>query len=214
MRHCFQDQHVWVLLSGLQQARLNRAVRQAFRSGVYLNSPVFSRRSLNSLSSEEAKRQSVKSMGSDSSSSGPSSLLSVDIKNFKAMWNEEVYQNRERWKAQACKGTVYMVRCGSTIANSCSDKTDFSNKLTRRGEIGWQGCNALTVCRACSCCSGFSLTCICGGFHLTCANMFFSCSGYSDNKFGLKLLRCPLYGSMVSKQMKPVSFTDSWFIYE
>uniref|UniRef100_A0A674N7Q7 Phosphodiesterase n=1 Tax=Takifugu rubripes TaxID=31033 RepID=A0A674N7Q7_TAKRU len=60
-------------------------------------------KSLNSISSEEAKRQSVKSVGSDSSSSGPGSLLTVDIKNFKAMWNEEVYQNRERWKAQACK---------------------------------------------------------------------------------------------------------------
>uniref|UniRef100_A0A3Q2CNF0 Phosphodiesterase n=1 Tax=Cyprinodon variegatus TaxID=28743 RepID=A0A3Q2CNF0_CYPVA len=35
-----------------------------------------------------------------------SSLLTVDIKNFKALWNEEVYQNRERWKAQATKGTV------------------------------------------------------------------------------------------------------------
>lgn len=70
-------------------------------------------RSLNSISSEEAKRQSVKSMGSDSSSSGPGSLLTVDIKNFKAMWNEEVYQNRERWKAQACKGTVHAVRGGN-----------------------------------------------------------------------------------------------------
>lgn len=49
----------------------------------------------------------MKSMGSDSSSSGQSSLLTVDIKNFKALWNEEVYQNRERWKAQACKGTVH-----------------------------------------------------------------------------------------------------------
>ena len=61
--------------------------------------------SLNSISSEEAKRHSVKS--SDSSSSGQSSLLTVDLKNFKALWNEEVYQNRERWKAQAAKGTVH-----------------------------------------------------------------------------------------------------------
>ncbi|XP_040911179.1 calcium/calmodulin-dependent 3',5'-cyclic nucleotide phosphodiesterase 1A isoform X2 [Toxotes jaculatrix] len=63
----------------------------------------FRRSSLNSISSDEAKRHSVKSMGSDSSSSGQSSLLTVDIKNFKALWNEEVYQNRERWKAQAAK---------------------------------------------------------------------------------------------------------------
>ncbi|KAM3603805.1 uncharacterized protein V6R79_002396 [Siganus canaliculatus] len=61
------------------------------------------RSSLNSITSDEAKRHSVKSMGSDSSASGQSSLLTVDIKNFKALWNEEVYQNRERWKAQACK---------------------------------------------------------------------------------------------------------------
>ncbi|XP_073347570.1 dual specificity calcium/calmodulin-dependent 3',5'-cyclic nucleotide phosphodiesterase 1A isoform X1 [Pagrus major] len=63
----------------------------------------FRRSSLNSITSDEAKRHSVKSMGSDSSSSGQSSLLTVDMKNFKALWNEEVYQNRERWKAQACK---------------------------------------------------------------------------------------------------------------
>ncbi|XP_042284041.1 calcium/calmodulin-dependent 3',5'-cyclic nucleotide phosphodiesterase 1C isoform X3 [Thunnus maccoyii] len=62
----------------------------------------FRRSSLNSISSEEAKRHSVKSIGSDSSS-GQSSLLTVDMKNFKALWNEEVYQNRERWKAQADK---------------------------------------------------------------------------------------------------------------
>lgn len=89
---------------------------QQSRSVVYLKSPVSSRRSLNSISSEEAKRQSVKSIGSDSSSSGPGSLLTVDIKNFKAMWNEEVYQNRERWKAQACKGTVYIYSEPSFIA--------------------------------------------------------------------------------------------------
>ncbi|XP_035527369.1 calcium/calmodulin-dependent 3',5'-cyclic nucleotide phosphodiesterase 1A [Morone saxatilis] len=63
----------------------------------------FRRSSLNSITSDDAKRHSVKSMGSDSSSSGQSSLLTVDIKNFKALWNEEVYQNRERWKAQAGK---------------------------------------------------------------------------------------------------------------
>ncbi|KAI3374286.1 hypothetical protein L3Q82_006131 [Scortum barcoo] len=63
----------------------------------------FRRSSLNSISSDEAKRHSVKSIGSDSSSSGPSSLLTVDLKNFKALWNEEVYQNRERWKTQAGK---------------------------------------------------------------------------------------------------------------
>ncbi|XP_013873828.1 calcium/calmodulin-dependent 3',5'-cyclic nucleotide phosphodiesterase 1C isoform X2 [Austrofundulus limnaeus] len=61
----------------------------------------FRRSSLNSISSDETKRHSVKS--SDSSSSGQSSLLSVDMKTFKVLWNEEVYQNRERWKTQAAK---------------------------------------------------------------------------------------------------------------
>ncbi|XP_016897850.1 calcium/calmodulin-dependent 3',5'-cyclic nucleotide phosphodiesterase 1C [Cynoglossus semilaevis] len=63
----------------------------------------FRRSSLNSISSDEAKRHSVKSTGSDSGSSGQCSLLTVDIKNFKSLWNEEVYQNRERWKTQATK---------------------------------------------------------------------------------------------------------------
>ncbi|XP_061777022.1 dual specificity calcium/calmodulin-dependent 3',5'-cyclic nucleotide phosphodiesterase 1A isoform X1 [Nerophis ophidion] len=63
----------------------------------------FRRSSLNSISTEDGKRHSVKSTGSDSCSSGQGSLLSMDMKNFKALWNEEVYQNRERWKAQAAK---------------------------------------------------------------------------------------------------------------
>ncbi|XP_058482295.1 dual specificity calcium/calmodulin-dependent 3',5'-cyclic nucleotide phosphodiesterase 1A isoform X2 [Solea solea] len=61
----------------------------------------FRRSSLNSISSDEAKRHSGKSP--ESSSSGQSSLLSVDMKNFKSLWNDEVYQNRERWKTQAAK---------------------------------------------------------------------------------------------------------------
>ena len=46
----------------------------------------------------------MKSTGLDSTSSGHCSLLAVDHKNFKTLWNDEVYQNRERWKAQAAKG--------------------------------------------------------------------------------------------------------------
>lgn len=74
--------------------------------------------SLNSIGSDETKRHSVKSMGSESSSPGQSPLLMVDMKNFKALWNEEVYQNRERWKAQASKGTaghVTPVKPGSQL---------------------------------------------------------------------------------------------------
>ncbi|KAM3866251.1 dual specificity calcium/calmodulin-dependent 3',5'-cyclic nucleotide phosphodiesterase 1A-like [Diretmus argenteus] len=63
----------------------------------------FRRSSLNSISSEDTKPVTVKSTGSESGSSVHCSLLTVDLKNFKALWNEEVYQNRERWKAQAAK---------------------------------------------------------------------------------------------------------------
>uniref|UniRef100_A0AAY4AKG8 Phosphodiesterase n=2 Tax=Denticeps clupeoides TaxID=299321 RepID=A0AAY4AKG8_9TELE len=65
----------------------------------------FRRSSLNSISTAEGKRSSVNSSESDGSSSHNCSLLAVDLKNFKAIWNEEVCQNRERWKAQAAKET-------------------------------------------------------------------------------------------------------------
>ncbi len=103
--------------------------------------------SLNSITSDEAKRHSVKSMGSDSSSSGQSSLLTVDIKNFKALWNEEVYQNRERWKAQASKGTVHLthreyetVKWSSleTLGTLLPCKTELSARVvisTRKGKL-------------------------------------------------------------------------------
>lgn len=68
---------------------------------------------MSSMSSEDSKRGSMKSTGLDSGSSGHCSLLAVDLKNFKALWNEEVYQNRERWKAQASKGTPNALRRSS-----------------------------------------------------------------------------------------------------
>uniref|UniRef100_A0A4W5LSV4 PDEase domain-containing protein n=1 Tax=Hucho hucho TaxID=62062 RepID=A0A4W5LSV4_9TELE len=70
----------------------------------------FRRSSLNSISCEDAKRGSVKSTGSESSATGHYSLLAVDLMNFKALWNEEVYQNRERWKTQATKETQEKAR--------------------------------------------------------------------------------------------------------
>uniref|UniRef100_A0A8K9XL94 Phosphodiesterase n=1 Tax=Oncorhynchus mykiss TaxID=8022 RepID=A0A8K9XL94_ONCMY len=57
----------------------------------------------------DAKRGSVKSTGSEGSATGHFSLLAVDLKNFKALWNEEVYQNRERWKTQATKANLYFI---------------------------------------------------------------------------------------------------------
>ncbi|KAM4728590.1 dual specificity calcium/calmodulin-dependent 3',5'-cyclic nucleotide phosphodiesterase 1C isoform 3-T3 [Anableps anableps] len=89
----------FTVLTDMMERIVTPLIDEASHSGL----SSFRRSSLNSISSDETKRHSVKSMGSDSSSSGQSSLLTVDIKNFKALWNEEVYQNRERWKAQATK---------------------------------------------------------------------------------------------------------------
>ncbi|XP_054889058.1 dual specificity calcium/calmodulin-dependent 3',5'-cyclic nucleotide phosphodiesterase 1C isoform X3 [Poeciliopsis prolifica] len=89
----------FTVLTDMMERIVTPLIDEASHSGL----STFRRSSLNSISSDETKRHSVKSMGSDSSSSGQSSLLTVDIKNFKALWNEEVYQNRERWKAQATK---------------------------------------------------------------------------------------------------------------
>ncbi|KAG7488299.1 hypothetical protein MATL_G00033330 [Megalops atlanticus] len=63
----------------------------------------FRRSSLNSITPTDAKRSSVKSTGSEGSSSLSCSLHTVDFKSFKASWYEEVQQNREKWKAQATK---------------------------------------------------------------------------------------------------------------
>ncbi|XP_016299332.1 calcium/calmodulin-dependent 3',5'-cyclic nucleotide phosphodiesterase 1C-like [Sinocyclocheilus anshuiensis] len=58
-----------------------------------------------SITTGDAKRSSVNSSGSDGSGSHSCSLLTVDLKNFKAIWNEEVSLNREWWKTQAAKET-------------------------------------------------------------------------------------------------------------
>ncbi|XP_058274504.1 dual specificity calcium/calmodulin-dependent 3',5'-cyclic nucleotide phosphodiesterase 1C isoform X2 [Hemibagrus wyckioides] len=63
----------------------------------------FRRSSLSSISTAETKQ--VNSPASESSTSHNCSLLAVDLKNFKAIWNEQVLQNRERWKARAAKET-------------------------------------------------------------------------------------------------------------
>lgn len=82
---------------------MERIVTPLIEEAAHTGLAGFRRSSLNSISSEETKRHSMKSTGSDSGSSGQSSLLTVDMKNFKSLWNEEVSQNRERWKAQATK---------------------------------------------------------------------------------------------------------------
>ncbi len=63
----------------------------------------------NSITAGDVKRSSVNSSGSDGSGSHSCcSLLTVDLKNFKTNWNEEVSLNRERWKTQAAKGVNTM----------------------------------------------------------------------------------------------------------
>ncbi|RVE61994.1 hypothetical protein OJAV_G00176630 [Oryzias javanicus] len=89
----------FTVLTDMMERIVTPLIEEASRSGL----AGFRRSSLNSIGSDETKRHSVKSVGSDGGSPGQSPLLMVDIKNFKALWNEEVYQNRERWKAQAAK---------------------------------------------------------------------------------------------------------------
>ncbi|XP_061588529.1 dual specificity calcium/calmodulin-dependent 3',5'-cyclic nucleotide phosphodiesterase 1C isoform X4 [Cololabis saira] len=89
----------FTVLTDMMERIVTPLIEEASHSGL----AAFRRSSLNSIGSDESKRHSVKSIGSDSGSSGQSPLLTADIKNFKALWNEEVYQNRERWKAQAAK---------------------------------------------------------------------------------------------------------------
>uniref|UniRef100_A0A3Q2YQ65 Phosphodiesterase n=1 Tax=Hippocampus comes TaxID=109280 RepID=A0A3Q2YQ65_HIPCM len=72
----------------------------------------------------------IGSMASDSCSSGHSPLLAVDMKNFKALWNEEVHQNRERWKAQATKGNPRFFLINKNLHN-CS--TLANEQLFKKG---------------------------------------------------------------------------------
>uniref|UniRef100_A0AAR2K4W0 Phosphodiesterase n=1 Tax=Pygocentrus nattereri TaxID=42514 RepID=A0AAR2K4W0_PYGNA len=85
----------FTVLTDMIEKIVTPLIDEASRSGL----AGFRRSSLNNIPSD-GKRPTVKSTGSE----GSTSLLSVDFKNFKATWNEEVQQNREKWKAQAAKG--------------------------------------------------------------------------------------------------------------
>ncbi|XP_037392935.1 calcium/calmodulin-dependent 3',5'-cyclic nucleotide phosphodiesterase 1A isoform X7 [Pygocentrus nattereri] len=84
----------FTVLTDMIEKIVTPLIDEASRSGL----AGFRRSSLNNIPSD-GKRPTVKSTGSE----GSTSLLSVDFKNFKATWNEEVQQNREKWKAQAAK---------------------------------------------------------------------------------------------------------------
>ncbi|XP_066484997.1 dual specificity calcium/calmodulin-dependent 3',5'-cyclic nucleotide phosphodiesterase 1C isoform X2 [Tiliqua scincoides] len=86
----------FTVLTDMTEKIVTPLIEEASRSG-------FRRSSLNSISSSEVKRSSVKSTGSEGSASLNCSILTVDFKCFKATWTEVVQQNREKWKAQATK---------------------------------------------------------------------------------------------------------------
>ncbi|XP_069469322.1 dual specificity calcium/calmodulin-dependent 3',5'-cyclic nucleotide phosphodiesterase 1C isoform X3 [Ambystoma mexicanum] len=89
----------FTVLSDMIEKIVAPLIDEASRSGL----AGFRRSSLNSISTSDVKRTSVKSTGSEGSASLNCSILTVDFKSFKNTWNEVVMQNREKWKAQAAK---------------------------------------------------------------------------------------------------------------
>ncbi|XP_053090282.1 dual specificity calcium/calmodulin-dependent 3',5'-cyclic nucleotide phosphodiesterase 1A isoform X3 [Pangasianodon hypophthalmus] len=88
----------FTVLSDMAEKIVTPLIDEASRSGL----ASFRRSSLNNIPSD-GKRTNVKSTGSEGSTAHNCSLLSVDFKNFKGTWNEEVQQNREKWKTRAAK---------------------------------------------------------------------------------------------------------------
>ncbi|XP_035383691.1 calcium/calmodulin-dependent 3',5'-cyclic nucleotide phosphodiesterase 1C [Electrophorus electricus] len=85
----------FTVLTDMVERVVTPLIEEAAHSGL----AGFRRSSLSSIPAGEGKRPSVNSAGSEASCS----LLAVDLKNFKAIWNEQVSQNRERWKVRAAK---------------------------------------------------------------------------------------------------------------
>ncbi|XP_053538409.1 dual specificity calcium/calmodulin-dependent 3',5'-cyclic nucleotide phosphodiesterase 1A isoform X3 [Ictalurus punctatus] len=88
----------FTVLSDMAEKIMTPLIDEASRSGL----ASFRRSSLNNIPSD-GKRANVKSTGSEGSTAHNCSLLSIDFKSFKGTWNEEVHQNREKWKTQAAK---------------------------------------------------------------------------------------------------------------
>uniref|UniRef100_F6YI11 Phosphodiesterase n=1 Tax=Ornithorhynchus anatinus TaxID=9258 RepID=F6YI11_ORNAN len=91
----------------------------------------YRRSSLNNLSPSEAKRCSVKSTGSEGSTSLNSSVLAVDYKTFKATWTEVVHVNRERWKAKVPKE--------EKAKREAEEKARLAEEKTKEAEAKTQG---------------------------------------------------------------------------
>ncbi|XP_069071326.1 dual specificity calcium/calmodulin-dependent 3',5'-cyclic nucleotide phosphodiesterase 1C isoform X5 [Pleurodeles waltl] len=89
----------FTVLTDMTEKIVAPLIDEASRSGL----GGFRRSSLNSITTSEVKRTSVKSTGSEGSASLNCSILTVDFKSFRNTWHEVVLQNREKWKAQAAK---------------------------------------------------------------------------------------------------------------
>uniref|UniRef100_A0A4W5M1R9 Phosphodiesterase n=1 Tax=Hucho hucho TaxID=62062 RepID=A0A4W5M1R9_9TELE len=89
----------FTVLSDMTEKIVTPLIDEASRSGL----AGFRRSSLNSIPVGDGKRSSVISTGSEGSGTLNCSPGTIDYKGFKATWNEEVHQNREKWKTQAAK---------------------------------------------------------------------------------------------------------------
>uniref|UniRef100_A0A4W5M4M1 Phosphodiesterase n=1 Tax=Hucho hucho TaxID=62062 RepID=A0A4W5M4M1_9TELE len=87
----------FTVLSDMTEKIVTPLIDEASRSGL----AGFRRSSLNSIPVGDGKRSSVISTGSEGSGTLNCSPGTIDYKGFKATWNEEVHQNREKWKTQA-----------------------------------------------------------------------------------------------------------------
>uniref|UniRef100_A0A8C8CT95 Phosphodiesterase n=1 Tax=Oncorhynchus tshawytscha TaxID=74940 RepID=A0A8C8CT95_ONCTS len=86
----------FTVLSDMTEKIVTPLIDEASRSGL----AGFRRSSLNSIPVGDGKRSSVISTGSEGSGTLNCSPGTIEHKGFKATWNEEVHQNREKWKTQ------------------------------------------------------------------------------------------------------------------
>ncbi|XP_055737351.1 dual specificity calcium/calmodulin-dependent 3',5'-cyclic nucleotide phosphodiesterase 1C isoform X5 [Salvelinus fontinalis] len=98
----------FTVLSDMTEKIVTPLIDEASRSGLagFRRSSCCTERragNLNSIPVGDGKRSSVISTGSEGSGTLNCSPGTIDYKGFKATWNEEVHQNREKWKTQAAK---------------------------------------------------------------------------------------------------------------
>ncbi|XP_072323472.1 dual specificity calcium/calmodulin-dependent 3',5'-cyclic nucleotide phosphodiesterase 1A isoform X2 [Scyliorhinus torazame] len=96
----------FTILTDMSEKIITPLIDEASRS----TASGFRRASLHSISSADVKRTNVKSLMSEGNSPINSSLLTVDMKNFKTIWSDKLQQNRESWKALHTKDTEERAR--------------------------------------------------------------------------------------------------------